>query len=155
MSTALAKRQTTEEDALAAARPAAYEPEDDVASASLRSGALLCDAMGYQENVEGAAERAAAQLVERELRDRPGAPPRLPSEEPHTRPPRSWPPTSLASPTRTTSLATLLRAGRPPRQSPPRRLAASGPFTNSRLALPRPASTALCSSLSLPCLPRV
>lgn len=80
MSTALAKRQTTE----LAARPAAYEPEDDVESASLRSGALLCDAMGYQEKVEGAAERAAAQLVERELRDRPGAPPRLPA----LRPPR-------------------------------------------------------------------
>ena len=55
-----------------------------IASAALRSGALLCDAMGYQEPVDPAAEQAAQQLVEEELRQNPGAPPRLPA----LRPPR-------------------------------------------------------------------
>ena len=61
MSTALAKRQTT---TTLAARQQTQAPDDDVASASLRSGALLCDAMGYQESVDPAAEQAAQQLVE-------------------------------------------------------------------------------------------
>ena len=34
--------------------------------------------MGYQESVDPAAEQAAQQLVEEELRQNPGAPPRLP-----------------------------------------------------------------------------
>ena len=74
MSTALAKRQNT---TTLAARQQTQAPDDDVASASLRSGALLCDAMGYQESVDPAAEQAAQQLVEEELRQNPGAPPRL------------------------------------------------------------------------------
>ena len=81
MSTALAKRQNT---TTLAARQQTHAPDDDVASASLRSGALLCDAMGYQEPVDPAAEQAAQQLVEEELRQNPGAPPRLPA----LRPPR-------------------------------------------------------------------
>ena len=40
--------------------------------------------MGYQEPVDPAAEQAAQQLVEEELRQNPGAPPRLPA----LRPPR-------------------------------------------------------------------
>ena len=79
MSTALAKRQNT---TTLAARQQTHAPDDDVASASLRSGALLCDAMGYQEPVDPAAEQAAQQLVEEELRQNPGAPPRLPARRP-------------------------------------------------------------------------